>query len=91
MTSLPRYPLATIADMTGKAIEQQVLSDRVLQPRVLPEHADSVEDALALAMEHDGGDLDMSRVAGLLGVDVATAIQRVGRGCRRHLAEARRR
>ncbi|MFI1568472.1 SNF2-related protein [Streptomyces sp. NPDC020490] len=60
-------------DRTGKGIEQDVLLRRVLEPRSLPVRANSHEDAIALAMEYDGGRLDMGRVAGLLGMDEESA------------------
>ncbi|WP_331718722.1 DEAD/DEAH box helicase family protein [Streptomyces sp. NBC_00212] len=56
-------------DRTGKGTEQKVLLTRVLEPRTLPVRANSHEDAIALAMEYDGGRLDMGRVASLLGTD----------------------
>lgn len=62
-------------EQTGAAVEQPILTRRMLEPRVLPEHADGIEEAIALAMEYDGGALDMNRVAALLGVDEAEAIQ----------------
>ncbi|MER5555978.1 DEAD/DEAH box helicase family protein [Streptomyces sp. NPDC002793] len=65
-------------DSTKKATEQKVLHARVLEPRLLSEHAASPEDAVTLALEHDGGDLHVSRVARLLGVDEETAVQRIG-------------
>ncbi|MGW5124530.1 SNF2-related protein [Streptomyces sp. NPDC004069] len=63
-------------DKTHTATEQQVLLFRVLEPRRLPTRANTPEDAIALAMEWDGGRLDMARVAGLLGTDEETAISR---------------
>lgn len=60
-------------ERTGKGTEQKVLLTRVLEPRVLPARANSHEDAIALAMEYDGGRLDMSRVASLLGLDEESA------------------
>ncbi|GAA0925010.1 hypothetical protein GCM10009549_45840 [Streptomyces thermoalcalitolerans] len=60
-------------DKTGTATEQQVLHSRVLEPRRLPTRAATAEDAIALAMEWDGGRLDMARVAGLLGTDEESA------------------
>ncbi|MEU1895666.1 DEAD/DEAH box helicase family protein [Streptomyces pristinaespiralis] len=65
-------------DSTKKAVEQAVLHQRVLEPRVLADRADTPEDALALALEHDGGTLRMARVAQLLGVDEDEAMRRVG-------------
>ncbi|MFV5994957.1 DEAD/DEAH box helicase family protein [Streptomyces sp. NPDC056231] len=65
-------------DATKKATEQKVLHARVLEPRLLSEHAETPEDAVTLALEHDGGDLHISRVARLLGVDEETAVQRIG-------------
>lgn len=65
-------------DQAGAAIEQPILTRRMLEPRGLPDRADGIEEAIALAMEHDGGMLDMGRVAALLGVDVETAVQQVG-------------
>ncbi|MFE4574597.1 DEAD/DEAH box helicase family protein [Streptomyces chartreusis] len=56
-------------DKTNTATEQQVLLSRVLEPRRLPTRAKTAEDAIALAMEWDGGRLDMRRVASLLGID----------------------
>jgi SAM-dependent methyltransferase len=41
-------------DKAGKGIEQKVLHDRVLAPRVLPTSAATPEDAIAIALEHDG-------------------------------------
>ncbi|MFD8268509.1 SNF2-related protein [Streptomyces althioticus] len=60
-------------ERTGKGTEQKVLLTRVLEPRILPARANSHEDAIALAMEYDGGRLDMSRVASLLGLDEESA------------------
>ncbi|MFF3256468.1 DEAD/DEAH box helicase family protein [Actinacidiphila glaucinigra] len=60
-------------EKTGKGTEQQVLLSRVLEPRRLPTRATSHEDAIALAMEWDGGRLDMIRVASLLGTDEDSA------------------
>ncbi|MFF0170232.1 SNF2-related protein [Streptomyces prasinus] len=60
-------------ERTGKGTEQKVLLTRVLEPRTLPARANSHEDAIALAMEYDGGRLDMSRVASLLGLDEESA------------------
>ncbi|NGO40665.1 DEAD/DEAH box helicase family protein [Streptomyces ureilyticus] len=60
-------------DRTGKGTEQKVLLTRVLEPRRLPTRANSHEDAIALATEYDGGRLDMTRVASLLGTDEESA------------------
>ncbi|MEU2899607.1 SNF2-related protein [Streptomyces sp. NPDC006967] len=60
-------------ERTGKGTEQKVLLTRVLEPRILPARANSHEDAVALAMEYDGGRLDMTRVASLLGLDEESA------------------
>lgn len=60
-------------ERTGKGTEQKVLLTRVLEPRTLPARANSHEDAIALAMEYDGGRLEMSRVASLLGLDEESA------------------
>ncbi|MFF6946649.1 Eco57I restriction-modification methylase domain-containing protein, partial [Streptomyces lavendulae] len=65
-------------DRTGKATEQKVLHERVLEPRRIPDTAQNPEDAVALAMEWDGGRLDMSRVASLLGVEEDEAALQVG-------------
>ncbi|MEV6575657.1 DEAD/DEAH box helicase family protein [Streptomyces sp. NPDC051577] len=65
-------------DRTGKATEQKVLHERVLEPRRIPDTAQTPEDAVALAMEWDGGRLDMSRVASLLGVEEEEAALQVG-------------
>ncbi|UZI33993.1 DEAD/DEAH box helicase family protein [Streptomyces sp. VB1] len=64
-------------DQTRKGIEQKVLHARVLEPRTLPVRAATTEDAIALAMEYDGGRLEMTRVASLLGSDVETVAARV--------------
>ncbi|MFE7656345.1 SNF2-related protein [Streptomyces bottropensis] len=64
-------------DRSGKGIEQKVLRARVLEPRILPVRANSHEDAIALAMEYDGGRLDMSRVASLLGLDEESAAAQI--------------
>ncbi|MFF2572694.1 SNF2-related protein [Streptomyces sp. NPDC058084] len=64
-------------DRSGKGIEQKVLRARVLEPRILPARANSHEDAVALAMEYDGGRLDMSRVASLLGLDEESAATQI--------------
>ncbi|MFP8886826.1 DEAD/DEAH box helicase family protein [Streptomyces mangrovi] len=60
-------------ERTGEGVEQKVLLTRVLEPRTLPARANSHEDAIALAMEYDGGRLDMARVAGLLDTDEESA------------------
>ncbi|WP_216893446.1 SNF2-related protein [Nocardia alni] len=65
-------------DKAGKGIEQKVLHDRVLAPRALPTHAATPEDAIAIALEHDGGRLDINRVATLLEVSAFEAADRVG-------------
>ncbi|MQS16455.1 hypothetical protein F7Q99_30735 [Streptomyces kaniharaensis] len=72
------FGLETWDDDTKTATEQKVLTQRVLEPRVLPERAQDPEDALALALEHDGGVLHLSRVAQLLGVDEAEAERQLG-------------
>jgi N12 class adenine-specific DNA methylase len=64
-------------ERTGTAIEQKVLRTRVLEPRQLPTRADDPESAIALAMEWDGGRLDLARVASLLGVDQDTAAEQI--------------
>ncbi|MEU3433055.1 DEAD/DEAH box helicase family protein [Streptomyces sp. NPDC006863] len=64
-------------DRTRKGIEQKVLHARVLEPRTLPVRAATAEDAIALAMEYDGGRLEMTRVASLLGSDVETVAAQV--------------
>ncbi|MFB6860879.1 DEAD/DEAH box helicase family protein [Streptomyces virginiae] len=55
-------------ERSGVGLEQAVLHTRVLEPRSLPTTADTPEDAFTLALEWDGGRLDMVRVASLLGV-----------------------
>ncbi|WP_420082856.1 DEAD/DEAH box helicase family protein (plasmid) [Streptomyces sp. JL4002] len=55
-------------ERSGVGVEQAVLHTRVLEPRSLPTTADTPEDAFTLALEWDGGRLDMVRVASLLGV-----------------------
>lgn len=55
-------------ERTASGVEQAVLHTRVLEPRALPTTAATPEDAFALALEWDGGRLDMLRVASLLGV-----------------------
>ncbi|MGC5401716.1 DEAD/DEAH box helicase family protein, partial [Streptomyces sp. DT20] len=65
-------------ERTGTATEQKVLHERVLEPRRLPETAKTPEDAYVLALEWDGGRLDMSRVASLLGVDEDEAARQIG-------------
>ncbi|MGW6588429.1 DEAD/DEAH box helicase family protein [Streptomyces globisporus] len=64
-------------DRTRKGIEQKVLHARVLEPRTLPVRAATAEDAIALAMEYDGGRLEMTRVASLLGSDVETVAAQI--------------
>lgn len=64
-------------DKAGMGIEQKVLRDRVLAPRVLPTSAATPEDAIAIALEHDGGRLDIDRVASLLDVSSFEAADRV--------------
>jgi N12 class adenine-specific DNA methylase len=64
-------------ESAGKGTEQKVLFARVLEPRRLPVRVASHEDAIALAMEYDGGRLDMARVASLLGTDEETAAAQV--------------
>ncbi|MFC7871977.1 DEAD/DEAH box helicase family protein [[Kitasatospora] papulosa] len=64
-------------ESAGKGIEQKVLLSRVLEPRRLPVRATSHEDAIALAMEYDGGRLEMARVASLLGTDEETAAAQI--------------
>ncbi|MFE1824355.1 DEAD/DEAH box helicase family protein [Streptomyces anulatus] len=65
-------------ERTGTATEQKILHERVLEPRRIPESAKTPEDAVALALEWDGGRLDMSRVASLLGVDETEAARQSG-------------
>ncbi|MFI1652141.1 DEAD/DEAH box helicase family protein [Streptomyces avidinii] len=55
-------------ERSASGVEQAVLHTRVLEPRSLPTTADTPEDAFTLALEWDGGRLDMVRVASLLGV-----------------------
>jgi hypothetical protein len=64
-------------ERAGKGIEQKVLHDRVLAPRVLPTSAATPEDAIAVALEYDGGRLDIDRVASLLDVSAFEAADRV--------------
>ncbi|MEU9925141.1 DEAD/DEAH box helicase family protein [Streptomyces griseoluteus] len=45
-----------------------ILSQRTSAPRHIPDHADTPEDAVALALEHDGGELRESTVARLLNI-----------------------
>lgn len=63
------FGLESWDERTAIATEQKVLHDRVLEPRQIPDTAETPEDAVTLAMEWDGGRLDMSRVASLLGVE----------------------
>ncbi|MBB4929047.1 DEAD/DEAH box helicase family protein [Kitasatospora kifunensis] len=72
------FGLETWDEDSKRATEQKVLTRRVLEPRVLPDRAATPEDAVALAMEHDGGVLRMSRVAWLLSVDEAEAALQLG-------------
>lgn len=65
-------------EQAGCGVEQAVLSERVLQPRQVPTRADTPETALALALEHDGGDLHLSRVAALLGTSEDDAALQIG-------------
>lgn len=66
-------------DQAGRGVEQDVLHARVLQPRQLPTTAGTAEDAVALAMEWDGGRLDIGRVASLLGVaEESAAVELAG-------------
>ncbi|WP_146207073.1 UvrD-helicase domain-containing protein [Streptomyces tirandamycinicus] len=46
-----------------------ILTERVLQPREIPDRADTPEDAVAIALEQDGGRLELPTVARLLGMD----------------------
>lgn len=55
-----------------------ILSERVLQPREIPDSADSPEDAVAIALEHDGGRLNLPTVARLLGMDQDAAREALG-------------
>ncbi|MGA5411579.1 UvrD-helicase domain-containing protein [Streptomyces lavendulocolor] len=55
-----------------------ILSERVLQPREIPEHADTPELAVAYALEHDGGRLNLPTVARLLGMDQDAAREALG-------------
>ncbi|WP_331764188.1 hypothetical protein OG944_39210 (plasmid) [Streptomyces anulatus] len=57
---------------------ENLLRERVLEPRRIPESAKTPEDRVALALEWDGGRLDMSRVASLLGVDETEAALQSG-------------
>ncbi|MBG7704804.1 DEAD/DEAH box helicase family protein, partial [Streptomyces sp. MC1] len=45
-----------------------ILRQRTSAPRRIPDHADTPEDAVALALEHDGGELRESTVARLLNI-----------------------
>lgn len=55
-----------------------ILSERVLQPREIPERADTPELAVTYALEHDGGRLNLPTVARLLGVDQDAAREALG-------------
>ncbi|MFI1786665.1 DEAD/DEAH box helicase family protein [Streptomyces rubiginosohelvolus] len=72
------FGLETWDERTGTATEQKVLHERVLEPRQIPDTAKTPEDAVALAQEWDGGRLDMTRVASLLGVDEDEAARQCG-------------
>ncbi|WP_107661220.1 hypothetical protein [Nocardia suismassiliense] len=61
------FGLESYDQTTGKADEQQVLRGRILERRELPTHADTIEAAVAIALDTDGL-LNIDRVANLLGV-----------------------
>ncbi|MFX4293630.1 DEAD/DEAH box helicase family protein [Streptomyces bohaiensis] len=67
------YGLEVWDDRTKTGREQDLLQRRVLQPRELPTSAANIEDAVHLAMEHDGGQLLVSRLASLLNVGTEEA------------------
>ncbi|WP_043736519.1 DEAD/DEAH box helicase family protein, partial [Nocardia asiatica] len=60
-----------------KGLEQKVLHGRVLEPRQMPTAADDVDSAVAIALDQDGGRLDIDRVAALLGISRMEAVAQV--------------
>ncbi|WP_073882499.1 DEAD/DEAH box helicase family protein [Streptomyces sp. CB00316] len=72
------FGLETWDERSGTATEQKILHERVLVPRQIPDTAKTPEDAVAIAQEWDGGRLDMTRVALLLGVDEDEAARQCG-------------
>ncbi|MFR9753736.1 UvrD-helicase domain-containing protein [Nocardia sp. 004] len=61
------FGLESYDETTGKTAEQQILHGRILERRELPTHADSIEDAVAIAFDTDAL-LNLDRVADLLKV-----------------------
>ncbi|MET9528243.1 UvrD-helicase domain-containing protein [Streptomyces coeruleorubidus] len=55
-----------------------ILTERVLQPREIPDRADTPELAVAYALEHDGGLLNLPTVARMLGMDQDAAREALG-------------
>ncbi|MFD0352893.1 helicase-related protein [Streptomyces sp. NPDC127110] len=55
-----------------------ILTERVLQPREIPDRADTAEEAVPIALEHDGGRLELTTVARLLGIDQDAAREALG-------------
>ncbi|MER7759452.1 SNF2-related protein [Streptomyces sp. NPDC097619] len=56
----------------------EILSSRVLQPREIPDRADTPEEAVPIALERDGGRLELPTLARLLGLDQTAAREAVG-------------
>ncbi|NEA53578.1 DEAD/DEAH box helicase family protein [Streptomyces sp. SID13666] len=61
-----------------KARKLAILDHRVLAPRKIADRAENPEQAVALAMEHDGGHLNIATVARLLNTDELDAREQLG-------------
>lgn len=61
---------------TGQAREAAILTERVNQPAVRRESADTDEEALAISLAETGG-IDLARIAGLRGDDEASVTDRL--------------
>ncbi|WP_159398758.1 UvrD-helicase domain-containing protein [Streptomyces sp. MJM8645] len=71
------YGLDRWNDSTKTAAKAEILHQRVVAPRKIAERADSPDQAVSLAMEHDG-ELRLSTLARLMGTSESDALEQLG-------------
>ncbi|MHA6752197.1 methyltransferase domain-containing protein [Dermacoccus nishinomiyaensis] len=72
VTSLEEYD-----EKTGTAIKRPIMHGRVVSARVVPTHADTPADALAMVWDAEQ-EVNLERIGALLGVDAAQARRQLG-------------
>ncbi|MFC5886857.1 UvrD-helicase domain-containing protein [Kitasatospora aburaviensis] len=71
------YGLDRWNDSTKTAAKAEILHQRVVAPRKIAERADSPDQAVSLALEHDG-ELRLSTLARLMGTSESDALEQLG-------------